>query len=68
MSRRTLQITGIVFLGLSSGCSYDRGVGWRWEPNAVKDGVVDTLFNLIPDNRSAAERAEDDADEFFNAD
>ena len=66
MSRRMLSLAGVDFIGVLSGCVYERGVGWRVEPGGVSDAVFDTMFSLIPDHRSAAERAEDDAGAFFD--
>lgn len=66
MLQRVRQIAAIVFLGLSCGCAYERGAGCHWDAGAVGDGVIDSFFSLIPDNRSTAERMEDDSNEFFN--
>jgi hypothetical protein len=66
MFRHIRQVTAIVFLGILSGCAYDRGAGWHWDGGAIGDGVIESISSLIPDNRSASEQAEADSNEFFN--
>jgi hypothetical protein len=65
MKRRALQLTVILCLCLVGGCTYSRYDGWQWDGRGAGHAIIDTLFSL-GDNRSASERMDDDADEFFD--
>ena len=65
MIRRSLYLLTFACLGLTSGCAYERGVGWQWDGH----GAVDTLYEtFVVSRRSAEEQADYERDKFFNRD
>lgn len=66
ISQRVQRIAAILCLGLTSGCAYDRGVGWHWDPDGIRDGVINSVSSMVSGSQTTAQSMEDDSDEFFN--